>query len=65
MLVEPSKSFVIFVKCSISALLKLILFLFSSLVMRITKNLWFITLLLSSPSENVYFFNIAHYCSFL
>ena len=59
----------IFVKFAIAGLLKVILFLnFSfvqlSLVMRTNKNLYLVTVLISSPSANVYFFHSAHYCSF-
>ena len=61
-LVKTSKSFMIFLKFAVDVLLKLILFLVSllvylSLVMRTTKNLWFVTVLLSSPSEKVFTFS--------
>jgi len=61
-LVETSKSFLIFVKSAIAVLLKLILFFFVSslvqpiLVMRSTKNLQLVTVLISSPSEKVFTF---------
>jgi len=70
-LVETLKSFMIFVKFAIAGLLKLIIFLVSllvyvTLVMRTTKNLYLVTVLLFSPSERYLLFpQYSYYCSFL